>query len=908
MAYYELGNYYYRNNKFEEAITAFEKVKAYNLMPVQRLELKFKIGYSYFNLKDFDNALENFKYSLQTENAFQGASAYYAGYIEIEREQYDDALTYLKIAEGKDAYKDVVPSMITRIYYGQEDYDRVIAYAQSIFLDGREVKNISDMELMLADAYYFNKDYRNAYKFFERSLERMGGKANAQVLYKAGITAYESGFFSQAVDHLKNAALDKGEIGQFASYYLGLSYLRLDNKPFAITAFENASRQEFDKMIQYESMFYLGKLNFEEGRYSAAIPALTEYNRSEHASVNRKEVDELISESYLLTDDVNAALEYIESLPAKSDKVKQIYQLVTYRKATSLFNAGRYFDAVQTYNLALDYPFDLETTLASYYWTGEAYAIGKRWEEARNSYEMVLKKDPSNVSVTSIKARYGLGYCYYNIREYEKALLHFRYYVDRISSNPDRYFYNDALLRLADCYYATKDYSMAIAVYKKAIQAGSTAVNYCNYQIGLIYGITRDLSQANLYLNYVTGDKTSVYYDDALYKKAELYFENGEYNRAIQGFSFLIQEQPESPFIPYALINRAISYGNLQQFDISVNDYKTVINNYPRHEASNNALMGIQQALTSANRSDEFAEYLERYKLLNPDDQDLSNIEFDAAKNLYFNQKYEDAIAAFNRYLEEYGQNSFEDEVYYYLGESYYRVENYERAITTFETVIQIPNTRWKNRSIRRLALLNDLTGNYENSLKYYSQLEKIASNKREEYDAWEGLMKAYYYNAKYDSTLFYVSKILDGGAYSVNTQNLSQLFAGKAWLGKGDHQEAIDYFLSTVNTAKDINGAEAQYLIAKIYHDQGQYQNSNEALFDLNENYGIYEEWIGRSFLLIADNYILMDEIFQAKATLNSVIENSPDETIVESARKKLVEIENIAEKKIIQADTLLE
>ena len=57
-----------------------------------------------------------------------------------------------------------------------------------------------------------------------------------------------------------------------------------------------------------------------------------------------------------------------------------------------------------------------------------------------------------------------------------------------------------------------------------------------------------------------------------------------------------------------------------------------------------------------------------------------------------------------------------------------------------------------------------------------------------------------------------------------------------------------------------------------------------------------------------IADNYILMDELFQAKATLNSVIEKSPDENIIENAKKKLQEIEDMAEKEVMPADSLPE
>ena len=50
------------------------------------------------------------------------------------------------------------------------------------------------------------------------------------------------------------------------------------------------------------------------------------------------------------------------------------------------------------------------------------------------------------------------------------------------------------------------------------------------------------------------------------------------------------------------------------------------------------------------------------------------------------------------------------------------------------------------------------------------------------------------------------------------------------------------------------------------------------------------------------------MDEVFQAKATLSSVIEKSPIEEIVRTAEEKLIEIENIAETEIIEVDTLQE
>ncbi|NJO01847.1 MAG: tetratricopeptide repeat protein [Bacteroidia bacterium] len=102
----------------------------------------------------------------------------------------------------------------------------------------------------------------------------------------------------------------------------------------------------------------------------------------------------------------------------------------------------------------------------------------------------------------------------------------------------------------------------------------------------------------------------------------------------------------------------------------------------------------------------------------------------------------------------------------------------------------------------------------------------------------------------------------------------------------------AIQVFQQVANNASDETGAEAQYLLAEIYYRQKKHQQSLETLFDLNKRYTNYEKWRGRSFLLIADNYIAMDEIFQARATLQSLIDKSPDPEVVSEARRKLASL----------------
>ena len=56
-----------------------------------------------------------------------------------------------------------------------------------------------------------------------------------------------------------------------------------------------------------------------------------------------------------------------------------------------------------------------------------------------------------------------------------------------------------------------------------------------------------------------------------------------------------------------------------------------------------------------------------------------------------------------------------------------------------------------------------------------------------------------------------------------------------------------------------------------------------------MNENFSAYDNWLGKAFLLIADNYVALNELFQAKATVNSIIQYSPVKEIVDEAKIKL-------------------
>ena len=109
------------------------------------------------------------------------------------------------------------------------------------------------------------------------------------------------------------------------------------------------------------------------------------------------------------------------------------------------------------------------------------------------------------------------------------------------------------------------------------------------------------------------------------------------------------------------------------------------------------------------------------------------------------------------------------------------------------------------------------------------------------------------------------------------------------AYFNQGKYEQAKTAFSAAIETAKDENAAEAKYMIALMQYTSEDYQTSINTLFELNNQFTSFDQWLGKSFLLIADNYYTLGELFQAKATLNSIIENASSAILIDEAKLKL-------------------
>jgi tetratricopeptide (TPR) repeat protein len=656
-AYLDLANYFFVEKNYTKATRAYAKVDFGALTSYQQAEGYFRWGYSYFNLKKLPEALAQFNLVKIQDSPYASAASYYAGFIEYADGKYDEAYADLKRAETSSSYATIVPQLIANVLYKQKRYDDLIQYELGLRNRAGSITNYNEISMLAADAYYLKRDYNSAAAAYENYLATNKSKAPASLLFRAGHTYYSLGQDSKAIEYLKTSATSSDSVGYYASYYLGILYLKQGNKPFASNAFDHSRKYFNDKQLVEESTFQYAKVSYDLGKPDLAIAEFERFLIGFPASAYVTEVKELLAQAYVNGNNYNQAIEYIESLQGRSQAVNQAYQKATFLKGSELFNKEDYPGAITYFEKSLSNPIAPNYVALASFWCGEAYSINRQYAEAITLYQKVISLGTSAEPEVLTKTRYGLGYAHFNLQQYDQALFNFKEYVNKGSrSDPG---YTDGLVRLADCYYVSKAYQDAIAQYNRARQLNSPDDDYILFQSGVINGILRKYPDArSLFTNLISNYPKSQYRDEALFQRAQFEIEQGNYEVAATGLSQLIREGAGSRFLPYAYMRRAASYFNLKEYDKTVSDYATIVQQFPTHPLAQQVLLPLQEALSLAGKSGEFETYLADFKKANPESKNLEVVEFETAKNLYFDQQYQRAINSFGSFISAYPQSA----------------------------------------------------------------------------------------------------------------------------------------------------------------------------------------------------------------------------------------------------------
>ncbi len=131
-ANYELGNFYFNEQRYDKVIEYFEKTDTRNLSMVEEETRDFKLGYAYFTRKKFEEAKPLFDVLKNSENPYRNAAYYYAGYIALENGEYNEALNDLRRIENDESYGKAVPYLIIIILNQHGRYEQLKTFGEII--------------------------------------------------------------------------------------------------------------------------------------------------------------------------------------------------------------------------------------------------------------------------------------------------------------------------------------------------------------------------------------------------------------------------------------------------------------------------------------------------------------------------------------------------------------------------------------------------------------------------------------------------------------------------------------------------------------------------------------------------------------------------------------------------------
>ncbi|WP_296705487.1 tetratricopeptide repeat protein, partial [Algoriphagus sp.] len=323
-----LGDHFFYKRNYKDAIDSYSLVNPTSLGDENRADLYFKQGFSHFQMKSYDQAAPYFDQAKVLNTSVAPDAYYYSGYIALENKENSKAISDLQAASRDVFYSGKVPYLIASLYYNQGNYDELINYAEPKLGTGQQLEKPEIINLYLAEAYFAKKDYPNASKNYEAYINSRKGTLSREEIYKAGISLFEIQNYGRAAEYLKNSASATDELGQASSYYLGHSYLKLENFQFASTSFSAASKAEFNKKIQEDALVNYAKVNLQKGSFQAAILALDEYLEKYPNGSQKTEMETLLSEALVNTNDYLRAIEQMDRITNKSPRIQSAYQKV----------------------------------------------------------------------------------------------------------------------------------------------------------------------------------------------------------------------------------------------------------------------------------------------------------------------------------------------------------------------------------------------------------------------------------------------------------------------------------------------------------------------------------------------------------------------------------------------------
>lgn len=896
-AAFQLANYLYSQKKFSKAIKYYENTNISELNADERAKLHFSKAYCYFQSSQFDKAKNAFFQVKDNDKSdYSSPATYYYSHILYTEKKYESSLVgFLKLMNDE-TFKGIAPYYITQIYYQQEKYDELLKIAPSL-LDNANAKRAPEIARLIGDAYFKTAKYKEAIIYFKIYSDKTQNQLSRNDNYQFGYAYYKTEQFKNAIEYLQKAITAEDTLSQNIYYHLAYCYIKNDEKKFAMNAFQSAFKLDYDLKIKEDALFNYAKLSYEitYNPYNEAIKAFVAYLKEYPNSSRVDESYTFLVDMYMSAKNYKDALFSIENIKNKDSKLKTAYQKIAFYRAIELFNDNELNEAIKVFDKTRNVGQNNQFNALSLYWIAEAQYRLAKYDTALATYQnFIVTPGAMNTNYYNM-ANYNIAYCYFNTKEYSQALINFKKFING-KNKEDVKIINDAYIRAGDCNYVNKDYLQSIDYYNKAIHLNSIDNDYALYQKASALGILLNYNEKiNILNELVSKFPKSSYIDDSRFELGKTYLINNQSEKALASFKNIIENHPKSSYLKESYLKCGLIYYNTNKDEDALTMLKKVVSDYPSTSESKAALITIRNIYIEQNKAQDYFSYVKNIPFTNVSNEEQDSILYLAAENAYINNDCNGAVAGFSDYLEKFPYGYFTGNAAYYCAECLMQQGKTAEALKHYKEVIDKPRSRFTENALINASKIAYQLKEYNQAIKYYTQLEESADYKSSSLDASLGIMRSYYNLKDYPKTIISAYKLLYLDKISDDNIVEARMKIAKSALEIDSIGLAQKEFATVTKLSKGEAGAESAYNLSLIFYKKENINEAENQVFDLINQYASYDYWVAKSFILLADIYMKKNNIFQAKQTLKSIIDNyTGKDEIKQSAIDKLVGIEN--------------
>lgn len=647
-ATYYLGYIYYLENNFEEAKKYFSDIDSIE-------KYQEKMGYynadMYFKTGAFDKAIEEGIKQLPKANAQEKSElSKIIGESYFNLKQYVNALPYLLDYDGKDGkLSNTDYYQLGYTYYKLNDPQRAISYFNQIINGEDEVaqnayyhlgecylisglknqafhafKNASEMSYnsqIQEDAYAnyakLSYDIGNPYQHISEVLENFLSKypnsSHTKELEELLVDSYvTTRDFKQALEILeKHKSLINKPIYQKVLFYRGIEELKKGRNLEAIRLLDQSISERQSNIYMARAMYWKAEALFAMGDHTKALQTIDTF---EHLPQYKQtpEFDDLnyfkgylYSNSKAYNDAVSAFQSFLASTNNKNKKMDAELRL-----ADVYFAKGDFNQAIKQYNTIENN----NPSVADYVAYQKALSYGLINQNGNKIKELLRFEKLYSKSKFLDAALYELGKTYSNMGDDQSAIEAYARLSKNFDSSP---YLSKSLLNEGLAYYKTHNREKAIELFRQVVE------KYPNTQEALqavqnARIAYNEMGQTALFADWVKSldfiDISTAELEQDAYQVADQYRAKGENNEAMKAFENYLKQYPNGTFAMASHYYLA-QLNEKSNKELAIKHYEQVVK-MPKGEYTEPSLVWLANEMLNKNAIGKAETYLKQLKTI----------------------------------------------------------------------------------------------------------------------------------------------------------------------------------------------------------------------------------------------------------------------------------------------------